>query len=261
MRTDEAYGLGSGETPRAQRVPRPAAPVVLHADEEILVIDKPAGVLSVPGRGPHPLLGDVLRGLRLVPADEPFRVVQRLDREASGVIVYGRTLRAQQSLTRQFEERTVEKVYLALVRGYVAADGVVDLPLVADSGGTRAKVSHRHGKDAVTEYRIVERVSGHTLVECRPRTGRLHQIRVHMAEIGHPLGVDPLYGGAAEIRLSDYKSGYKRSTRHDERPLIARLTLHASRLAFGHPAGGERVAFCAELPRDFRATLAQLRRA
>ncbi len=236
------------------------APTVLHADDELLVVDKPAGALSVHGRGDHPLLADLLRAQRLVPDDEPFRIVHRIDLDASGVIVYARTLNAQQKLTEQFATREVEKLYVALASGYVPEDGSVSLPILGDGESGRAKVDPRRGKPARTDFRILERIVGHTLLECFPHTGRLHQIRVHLAAIGHPLAVDPVYGGCAALLLSTYKSNYKPSARHEERPLIARLTLHAARISFEHPAGSGRVAFEAPLPKDLRATLTQLRR-
>lgn len=240
--------------------PRLNPPVIIHADEEILVVDKPAGVLSVHGRGKHPILSDAMKSLGLVPETEPFRIVHRIDLEASGVIVFGRTLNAQQKLTAQFEARTVEKSYLALVTGYVAADGEVDLPIEVDEGASKARIDKRHGKPSRTRYRIVERVAGNTLLECSPETGRLHQIRIHMAAIGHPLAVDSVYAGSSELRLSTFKADYRASSKHEERPLIARLTLHAARIGFDHPGTGERVAYEAPLPRDFRATLNQLGR-
>lgn len=240
--------------------PRLNPPAIIHADEEILVVDKPAGVLSVHGRGKHPILSDVMKSLELVPADEPFRVVHRIDLEASGVIVFGRTLNAQQKLTAQFEARTVEKSYLALVTGYVAADGEVDLPIEVDEGSSRARIDKRHGKPSKTRYRIIERVAGNTLLECIPETGRLHQIRVHMAAIGHPLAVDSVYSTSTELMLSTFKPAYRMSRKHEERPLISRLTLHAARIGFEHPGTGERVTYDSPLPRDFRATLNQLGR-
>jgi 23S rRNA pseudouridine1911/1915/1917 synthase len=241
----------------ARRFPEPK---LLHADESLLVIDKPVGVTSVAGRPGEPNLPERLVSLRLVPPDEPFRVVHRLDRDASGVLVFARTLPAQQRLTEQFAQRQVEKVYWALVQGYVAADGLVDLPLRTDKSGTRAVVATHDGKPAQTRYRIVERLAGHTLLECRPLTGRFHQVRAHLAAIGHPLSVDPLYGGGRALLLSSYKPDYRASRRHDERPLIDRLTLHALRLTLAHPEGGAPLTCEAPLPKDFRATLNQLRR-
>jgi len=240
--------------------PRPVAPDVLHADASLLVVNKPAGLVSVP----RPKGDDIVTALkraRLTPANEPFRLVHRIDRETSGVLVFARTLAAQQSLTAQFHARTVEKTYWALVRGYVETDGEIALSLEVDRGGNRVRVARRGGKKAITQYRVLKRVAGNTLLECRPLTGRTHQIRVHLAAIGHPLAVDALYGGSEALYLSHFKRGYQPSTRHEERPILSRVSLHALRISFEHPERGERVIFEAPLPKDLRATLTQLERA
>ncbi|HOW73907.1 MAG TPA: RluA family pseudouridine synthase [Phycisphaerae bacterium] len=240
--------------------PKDPVPTILHIDDHLLVIDKPAGIVSVPGREKENCLPALLRSSRLVPPHEPFHTVHRLDRDASGTIVFARTPQAQRALTEQFMNRTIDKVYLALVQGHVMADGEVNLPILTDPSGTRAEVTTVGGKPSRTLYRVIERVAGNTLLECRPLTGRMHQIRVHMAAIGHPLSVDPLYGHTTGLMLSSLKTDYHPSTRHEERPLIGRLSLHAARVTFIHPANGEPVTFEAPLPKDFRTTLNQLRR-
>ncbi|MBU0637420.1 MAG: RluA family pseudouridine synthase [Planctomycetes bacterium] len=233
---------------------------VLGLDSEVVVVDKPAGVVSVPGRGGEVSLPELLRARPDFAPDEPLRVVHRLDMDATGVIVYARTLAAQRALVRQFAERRVEKVYLALVRGYVESDGEVSLCLYYDKRAGHMRASPCRGKPSCTRYSVRQRVPGHTLLECQPLTGRTHQIRAHLAAIGFPLAVDHVYGGARAVLLSEYKPDYRPSTRHAERPLIQRLTLHAARLSFTHPADGERVTFEAALPKDLRVTLNQLAR-
>jgi 23S rRNA pseudouridine1911/1915/1917 synthase len=233
---------------------------LLHADEHLLVINKPAGALSIRGRTEDIDVRSILKELRLIGPQENLRIVHRLDRDASGVMVLARTVNAQRHLTHQFVRRSVEKVYLALVQGILSADGEVNLPLHVIEGGMRAVVASSGGKASVTRYHVLEHLAGNTLVECRPFTGRLHQIRVHMESIGHPLCVDPLYGGGKTLYLSSYKPDYHPSRRHEEHPLIERLTLHAARITFDHPAGTGPATFEAPLPKDFRATLNQLRR-
>ena len=236
------------------------APSILYVDGELLVVDKPPGVPSVPGRGQETSLPELIRAWPDFSPDEPLRVVHRLDKDASGVIVYARTLDAQRGLVQQFAERRVDKIYQALVSGYVEADGHVELRLYYDKRSGCVRTSQRRGKPALTRYRVLQRLPGNTLLECRPVTGRTHQIRVHLAAIGHPLSVDPQYGGGQAVYLSNYKPGYRRSTRHPERPLIDRLTLHAARIQFEHPTDGRRMTFEAPVPKDLRATLSQLGR-
>lgn len=250
--------LDSTLTHNASR--RRISPTLIHIDEHLLAVDKPTDVLSVPGRGKTAPLVELLRKERLIGADEEVRVVHRLDRGASGVIVFARTVEAQRRLTKLWSSREVEKVYFALVQGIVNGDGEIDVPLRIDRDRLLVEPNPRKGKPALTRYRVVEHVAGHTLLECRPVTGRLHQIRAHLKSIGHPLAVDPRYGGAERLMLSDYKSGYQPSGRHEERPLIDRLTLHAERVSFMHPFTSQPVTFEAPLPKDFRATLNQLRR-
>jgi RluA family pseudouridine synthase len=236
------------------------APSILYVDGELLVVDKPPGVPSVPGRGEQTSLPELIRARPDFSPDEPLRVVHRLDKDASGVIVYARTLDAQRGLTRQFADQRVDKTYQALVSGYVEADGQVELRLYYDKRSGCARTSHRRGKPALTRYRVLQHLPGNTLLECRPVTGRTHQIRVHLAAIGHPLTVDPQYGGGQAVFLSSYKLGYHHSTRHAERPLIERLTLHAARIEFEHPADGRQMTFEAPVPKDLRVTLSQLGR-
>lgn len=238
---------------------RSAPPDVLHLDAHLLVVNKPAGLPTVPARDAPRSLRDVLRELPSLAGVGPLRIVHRLDADASGLIVLARTLAAQRSLAAQFARRTADKRYWALVSGYVVQPEGEISRRIAPGRGVRMRVSDTIGKPALTRFRILERFPGCTLLECRPLTGRTHQIRVHLASIGHPLLVDPLYGSGAGLMLSSFKPDYRPSRRHDERPLIARLTLHARALEFQHPDGGT-VRFEAELPKDFRATLNQLRR-
>ena len=248
------------DRPRATPPKRAAALPILYLDAEVVVVDKPPHVLSVPGRGDHPNVIDRLRGRPELTGNDALRVVHRLDRDASGVQMYARTLHAQRELVRQFSERRVEKVYLALVTGYVPEDGEVDLPLLFDRRLGRVRPARTRGKPALTRYRVAQRVAGNTLLECRPVTGRLHQIRAHLAAIGHPLTVDPEYGGGLAVLLSSLKAGYKPSRRHDERPLIERLTLHAASIRFVHPTSAAPMTIASPLPKDFRVTVAQLAR-
>jgi 23S rRNA pseudouridine1911/1915/1917 synthase len=235
-------------------------PDLLHVDAELLVVDKPQGVLLTPQAGESVGVPDLLRGRGVLAEDEPFRLVHRLPEQASGVVVYARTAAAQRELTEQFAQERAAVAYLALVTGYVEGDSMVDIPLRYDRRAGRLCASQRWGTPAVTHCRVVERVAGNTLLECRPLNERTDQVRAHLAAIGHPLTVDPAFGGGTAVLLSDYKPGYRPSGRRPERPLIERLTLHAVTVSLAHPAGGEPMQFTAPLPKDLRATLVQLGR-
>jgi len=226
---------------------------IVHADDDIVVVDKPAGLVVHPGAGNragtlvHGLVGR-FPDLAEAGAGHPDRpgIVQRLDKGTSGLMVVARTPAAHQSLVAQLSARPrgVERRYLALVLGSVEADaGEVEAPTGrSDRDPTRMAVS-RGGRPARTVY-VVQRRYQHpqalSLVDCGLETGRTHQIRVHMAAIGHPVAGDPRYGGATP-RLA-----------------LGRPFLHADRLRFDHPRTGERLSFSSPLPPDLQAVLASL---
>lgn len=243
--------------PPRRRSPLPA---ILHVDAELLVVDKPSGVLLVPGRADNAGLPDLIRGQSGLPDDGPCRIVHRLHEHASGVVVYARTPKVQRILLEQFRQGRAGTVYLALVSGYVEDDGEIDIPVYFDKRAGKLQASARRGEQAVTRYRVIERVAGNTLLECRPLNERTDQVRAHLAAIGHPLTVDADYGGGEAVLLSDYKPDYRPSGRRPERPLVQRLTLHATEVSLVHPASGAPARFAAPLPKDLGATLRQLGR-
>ncbi len=259
-REEDAIRTEARRTARGARPPRIA---VLFQDEDIVVIDKPAGLPCVPERHAR---GDTVQTLLArmlkVPGARPLRIVHRLDRDTSGVLIVARTVEAQRALTTQFMHRTVAKTYLALVLGSPDGDaGRIDAPIGEVRGDVaRVCVNPNRGKPAVTEWQVLERFAGYTLLRCRPLTGRQHQIRLHLQVAGMPLAVDELYGGGTGLRLSSVKADYRPSRRHEERPLIGRLSLHAESIEIDHPADGRRMRWEAALPRDFRAALNQLRK-
>ncbi len=201
---------------------------VLHQDHALLLVDKPAGLLSVPGRGAH--LADCLL-TRVQRAFPEALLVHRLDRDTSGVMVFALSPHAQRHLGLQFERRHVKKTYVARVWGRVEGKtGRIDLPLIVDwPNRPKQKVDHARGKPALTEWRKVREEGATTRLRLYPRTGRSHQLRVHMLSIGHPILGDPFYAtgpaGAA-----------------------TRLMLHSEYLRLRHPDGGHGMSFSAKCP-------------
>jgi 23S rRNA pseudouridine1911/1915/1917 synthase len=237
---------------------------VVFEDAHVLVVDKPAGMVTHPGAG---RIDGTLAAAALAHAPEmagvgsPRRpgIVHRLDKGTSGLIVLAKTQAAYDGLTAQLARRTVSRRYLALARGAMRrAEGTVDAPIGRDprSRVRMAIVPEGRGKRAVTHYRVLERfvagASAVTLLECRLETGRTHQIRVHLASLGHPLLGDETYRGRRAVPAGD--------------PVLARLVeglggvaLHAAGLAFTHPVTGEPMTFACPLPDRIERILSHLR--
>lgn len=232
---------------------------VLYNDDELVAVAKPARVLALPGPGSEINVPQLLADRPTEPVPGPLRPVHRLEPEASGVLLLARTATAQRALLAQMHAGEVEYVDLALVVGFVESDGEINRPLGYSRRQQRVCVSTR-GKPARTAYTIRQRIAGNTLLEVRTRTDQLHQVRAHLAAIGHPLTVDPLYGGGQAVFLSHYKPDYRPKATREERPLIDRLSLHRERMSLRHPSDGHELALTAEPPKDFRATLSQLGR-
>ena len=223
---------------------------IVFEDDTVLVVNKPAGLVVHPAAGnwSGTLLNGVLfhhPGAARIPR---AGIVHRLDKDTSGVMVVAKTEAAQVALVKQLQARTVSRIYVALVRGFVAQEGSVDAPIGRHPHQrTKMAVLKRDdvgGKPAVTHYRVIDRFNYHTLVECKLETGRTHQIRVHMRSIRAPLEGDALYGGTM--------TGINPAARQIIRA-FGRQALHARRLAFDHPATGKHVQFEAPVPEDMRA--------
>lgn len=207
----------------------PTDPLVfLHTDHQVVVVDKPSGLLSVPGRGEH--LADCL--ITRVQAVFPEALlVHRLDRDTSGVMIFALSPFAQKSLGQQFENRKTKKTYVARVFGRVEEKkGTVDLPLIVDwPNRPLQKVCFETGKPAITDYRVVRSSDAESRVRLYPRTGRSHQLRVHMQQLGHPILGDPFYAQGAAL----------------DHP---RLMLHSETLKFSHPETGQGIQITAKAP-------------
>jgi 23S rRNA pseudouridine1911/1915/1917 synthase len=233
---------------------------ILYEDSSIIVIDKPSGMVVHPAYGnPSGTLVNALlyhcKDLAGINGVLRPGIVHRLDKDTSGVMVVAKDDKAYQQLTKQFKNRTVEKVYLAIAYGRFDQDeGSIDSSIGRHpSERKRMSTRSRKGRPAITLWKVIERLDGFTLLEIFPRTGRTHQIRVHLSTMGHPLLGDPLYGRKGRPDAT-HDSALRQCLKK-----ISRQALHAQRLEFNHPRTGERVYFVSPTPEDIRDVLGCLR--
>lgn len=265
------------DVPREGPVPQDIPLDILHEDEAIVVVNKPAGMIVHPAKGHWD--GTLAAALAfhfqsLSGRGGPTRpgIVHRLDRDTSGVIVVAKNDAAHDALAAQFKARTVEKQYLAIVAGVPNWDqDIIDAP-IGDHPTQREKKAVRPGhpssREATTHYEVVERFHGFALVRVRPKTGRTHQIRLHLAHAGYPVLCDRLYAGRNSKKLTELELIPRDQLRHDTiptelsdaGPILARHALHAHRLSLAHPMTGKPMQFESPLAHDMLQTLEALRR-
>lgn len=230
---------------------------VLFEDDDLLIVNKPAGLLVVPDRfnADLPSLSKLLEKK----AGGRVWVVHRLDRDTSGVICFAKNEAAHRYLSICFQERDVNKFYAGLVNGVVIPEeGRIENYLAEHPANNGKMIVARKGKLAVTDYRVVEQWPLYALLQFQIHTGRTHQIRVHMKSIGHPLVCDELYGDGRPFKLSTIKKKFRLSEKdEEERPLLSRMALHAYKLEFAKEDGTHIVAE-APLPKDIAACVSQL---
>ena len=214
---------------------------IIYEDDDLLVVDKPAGlaVHPAPGHPDHTLVNAVLSHLpRLTEIDDSLRpgIVHRLDKDASGLMLVARNNTAQLNLIDQFKARSVVKAYKVLVKGHLTPEeGIIEASIGRDPGNRKRMAVVAEGREARTRYNVVKYIGDYTLLEVKTETGRTHQIRVHLAAIGYPVAGDNMYG----IKV----------------PFLSRQFLHAYRLGFKLPSTGEYVEFTSELPPDLTQAL------
>ncbi len=257
-----ARRVAPGEAIEVEVLPRPPLKAVpedlpieiLYEDEDLVVVNKPAGMIVHAGAGAASgtLVNALLHRLgKLSSAGGPLRpgIVHRLDRGTSGVLVVARHDEAHRQLAEQFRARRVEKTYLALVHGNLRQDaGTIGLPIARDlQRRTRMTTGRPQGREARTDWRVLARLDGFTLLEVDLRTGRTHQIRVHFSALHHPVVGDTLYGAPRQVRVAGRTL-----------PPLGRNFLHAARIRFQHPRGSRAVEVRAPLPSELRAYVERL---
>ena len=229
---------------------------VVYEDDDIIVVNKPVGLVTHPGAGnwTGTLANALLHFDPSLANLDRAGIVHRLDKNTSGLMVVARSELAQKNLVEQLQTHTVSREYSAIVYGHMISGGTIDAPIGRDPKDRirQAVVEEGTGKDAVTHYRVIDRFAHHTHVKCILETGRTHQIRVHMSHAEHPLIADPMYGGKirfpkkADKGLKDALKSFKRQA------------LHAKKLTISHPITGEEMSWKAPLPQDLQDLLAVL---
>jgi 23S rRNA pseudouridine955/2504/2580 synthase/23S rRNA pseudouridine1911/1915/1917 synthase len=232
---------------------------IIWEDDHFLVLNKRAGVLSIPDRYHDDKVN--LFSL-LVHYRDMIYPLHRLDKETSGIMIYAKDEEAHKRMSEMFEDRKIYKEYAALItRTPLEQKGTIETNLAASLQKKDQIVVSKKGKHAVTEYEVVESFKDYSLCKIVIHSGRQHQIRVHMAHIGHPLAVDKKYGYKTEIFAQEIKpKKFNPNRRGESKPLMNRHSLHAKKIGFVHPFTNEDLTFEAPFPKDFRAVLNQLRK-
>lgn len=230
---------------------------VIFADDDFIVLNKRSGILIAADR-----YNEDAPRLDLLAQEEfgKLYAVHRIDKDTSGLILYARNLDAQRNLSMQFEKREVSKTYHALVYGHPLWETLdVNLLLLPDGDSRHRTVANKKaGKPSFTSFRLIGNCGPYSWIEAKPKTGRTHQIRVHLAENGLSIVCDPLYSSSQKpVRLSEIKKKWN-GDEYEERPLLSRLALHAYKIEFTHPKTGEKISFTAPYPKDMDATRKQL---
>lgn len=231
--------------------------LIIFENDDLVALNKPSGLLSIPDREGSDIS---LKNLLQEKYDQVF-TVHRLDKDTSGLIVFAKNEVIHKHLSKQFEERQTEKIYLGLVIGSPAKkNGSVNAPIAENTVKRGVMIIHQRGKDALTDYEVLEDFGIYSWMQFQIHTGRTHQIRVHMKDVGHPIVCDPIYGDGKPVLLSALKSKFKLSKNElEERPILNRLALHAFKLSFTTPAG-DKMELKAEPPKELKATLQQLQK-
>ncbi len=235
-------------------LPEDIALDIVFADDDIIVVNKPVGLVTHPGAGnwTGTLANALLHYDPSLANLDRAGIVHRLDKNTSGLMVVARSELAQKNLVEQLQTHSVSREYSAIVYGHMISGGTVDMPIGRDPKDRIKQAVIDTGKDATTHYRVIERFANHTHIKAILETGRTHQIRVHMSHIGHPLIADPMYGGKirfpkkAPEALKDALKGFNRQA------------LHAKKLTLTHPISGESMSWKAPLPDDLQALLRML---
>jgi len=211
---------------------------MIYADDDIIVINKPSGISVTKDRKAAPQLVDILAEQLGLEIAGKLRLVQRLDKDTSGVMILAKNKETQSAFSSYFEKKLIKKTYLALVTGIVPhRKGTINAPLAQSHNKPGLMcIARKKGKEAITNWKLLADFGTVALLAVEPLTGRTHQIRVHLPSIGLPLAIDPLYGSSQPLFLSDFKPDYRLARGRAEKPLIDRLTLHAYQIEFLKPS-------------------------
>lgn len=237
---------------------------LIYQTNRCVAIEKPAGLAAIPGRGETTSALQLLAEQLGIPctgtADPRVRVVHRLDKDTSGVMLFALDSDAQRHLSHQFQNNKAQKEYLALVCSVPTTDeGVIEAPIGPHPLDKKRMTVIKSGKPALTHWKIEQKFRQYALLRVFPKTGKTHQIRVHMKHIGHPLAIDEIYNpGTKSLLLSSLKRNYKVKKGEEERPLIARLTLHAQKLTIVPPGEDLSMTIESPIPKDIRTMLNML---